>query len=186
MKYLYFIIPILFLLNLFLLHTNVERQDTINALNAQLIFHEDKMQTHVAKFSPVPGAIELPASGLYLVIVFTDQGCVSCLSYEIPNAEKFINSFGSNSLVYLVSHNWNTEYLNRHGAGFSYTAIESHGQLIETDYAFINTAAFIVDASGIIHDVYLAETGNREKSERFYQRMNSLFNSISKSEPEAF
>ncbi len=157
-KFVHYLIFILFLLNLFLLHTNIERQNTINALNAQLHFHEEYIQTNEAEFSLSAESIELPKSGLYLVIVFTDRGCISCLSYEIFNAEEFINTFGSSSLVYLVSHNRNTEYLSRHGAGFSYTSIESQGQHIETDYAYNDTVAFIVDASGNIHDVYFAET----------------------------
>ncbi len=180
--YYFAILFLLSLLNLFLLYTNVERQNAINALNSQLIYYEDYVHRNEAEFSIINEALQFPDKNLFLITLFTDRGCASCLNYEIPNAETFSSAFNDRHRVFLVSDD--DIFLKHRGVGFAYSVFDTYDHILNTEFTFSGTAAFLVDGNGVIHDVYIAEIGNQEKSDQFYSRMHSLFNSVFPGETE--
>lgn len=179
------IILLFVILNIFLLYKNINRQNKINELNSQIIEHEIKDYDNFVsdEIHIINSKLQLNKK-LYLQVIFSDQGCPTCLTYEIPNLEHFYATYPNFVQIFLRSQRKN--YWDFYNVNFSYVSIDHQQQVLETRNDFINPAIFLVDGNGTIHHIYVSEPGNREKSDRFYRRMHSLFNSISKGESEAF
>ncbi|MEX0780993.1 MAG: hypothetical protein WD037_14735 [Balneolales bacterium] len=177
-----YIIAILILsgFNISLLYINFDQQKNIDYLHSQIHFEQGlEFQGYSSVFynsKIVHPEIELRDSGMSLLVFFTDRGCPSCLEYEIPNFAQFFNEHGQYTQAFLLSNN--DSFTSRYEVNFPLNVISPTEGLLDTELDFDNPVAILTDSNGIIQHIYVAEVGNREKSDRFYERMTSLFQAV--------
>src|SRR5690625_1941591 len=108
---LYHIIAIIILtgFNIFLLYANAEHQNRITYLSIQQDNFKEKLEykersNMLNNTKIIHPEVELPSSGISLLVFFTDRGCPSCLTYEIPNLYKFYKGHSQFTQIYLLSN----------------------------------------------------------------------------------
>lgn len=173
-KHYYYVIIGLIALNIFSLYSNLKRQHEVNQLTQLLEELESEIVWGgVDVFARITHPdISLPSQGLTLVVLFTDKSCPSCLVYEVSYLNDFYSQHGAFVQVYYVSHK--QPDLANYGADFPFNHISPNQPLLDTDFTFTNTVAFLVDGQSVVQQVYRAEVGNKNKSRLFYKRMASL------------
>lgn len=175
-----FIIFVLAACNVFLLYTNAQWQNQINDLATQNYEQETAALTAGDIISQnakvIHPQVNLPDSGLALLVFFSIQSCSSCLEYEVPNFNTFYNRFPEHAQAYLVTGG--KPFLERYGAEFESTIISPSDSVFNVDLQIGNPVGVVVDAGGTIQSVYLSDVGKQTKSEHFYKRMVGLFSSL--------
>lgn len=173
--------------NIWLLYTNDKRQEQIDLLNSQI----QSLNT-VTKANSTDWGIEqegntiariihpevhLNTEGTTLSIYFTDQGCSFCIENEVENLNKLWKKYPQKIKIFLMSYN--KFFLKRlYGAVFSYKVIAPEEKLLDNNFSFANPIAILSDENNIVQLLHIAEKDNEVKSDKFYQRMNSLLESL--------
>lgn len=175
------VIFVLLTCNVFLLYTNIDRQNEINALaTVQNVEPETTMLSAGEILDQntkiVHPEVALPKTGVSLVVFFTIRSCSSCLEYEVPNLNSFYNQFPENTEAYLITGG--KPFLEKYGATFDAKIISPADSVFNASIPVDNSVAAVVDSSGTVQSIYLSEVGNKPKSDRFYERMNTFFNSL--------
>lgn len=176
-KALIVIAVILFILNVMLMYSNIQRQNRINILTGQIIYHEREQAGR-----QYPGeAVYVKEGqkindGLSLILIFSDIDCVACLGYEIPNLNRFYTRFPDRATVFYVGKD--SLLLKRAGAEFPYTIVDDASTILPDYFKIDNSLGLIVDSNNMIHGVYRPETEHEEKSSKFYKKTHSLFESF--------
>jgi len=172
----YQIIAVLISFNIFMLYQNIQRVNSINDLNHQLAVCEQSTGNPTLNTASVRLSDELisPDNTLSLVTMFTDRGCEPCVIDEINFINKLYEKYNPYMNVYLVDGY--ERYLVNLGAQFWYEVIDMIPEL--DDLHINNPVSLLIDRNGTIHHTHLAETGNIEKSRSFFNKVNSLFESV--------
>ncbi len=186
MKKIYFIIVIALLagLNIFLLYTNLQRQNIINELKAvQLRAQNENVESeNIKQFISkdvrlTQPEVALPDVGPELYVFFTIRSCGNCLRYEIPNLNEFYKKYPEKTNVYLLTKGG--RFLKEdYGAIFPVTIIDPAKPIFNVTVNFSNPIAVLVDPSGTVYTIYYSQVGNKTKCNLFYNNMNQLFQVI--------
>mgnify|MGYP003565251188 CR=1 FL=1 len=169
----------LVLLNIFLMITNVERQNEVESL---LDFIEQNHK-NLDEFIIEGGRVTHPEidydndSDFTLLIFIPEKSCPDCLIYEIPNLNSFHKEYTEHVDVFVIGNN--KEFLNQYEAEFSALLLETNSVITEPQMDHLNPYAYLVDSKGNIQSMYYAEVGNERKSKLFYQRMGDFIETIS-------
>lgn len=170
------IIITIILLNLFLLYTNIQRQNRINILTNQLTACEQQSVRSSKYYDQVhiPGNLVNNKNTLSLITLFSEQGYSPCVIEEIRLLNEIYFRYARLMDIYLLSDSGG--YLANRGAMFHYEKLTSIPELqnIHVD----NPVSFLVDRNNTIQLIHKAETGNPEKSRMFFKRVESLFESV--------
>jgi len=172
----YFIIAVLTIFNIFMLYQNVQRENRVGVLNHQLADCEQNtgnpsMQTASVR---LPGELISSDNTLSLVTFFTGRGCAPCVIDEIGFINNMLEKYKPYMNMYLVDGH--ERYLNNLGAQFRYEVIDTTPEL--EDLHISNPVSLLIDRNGTVHHIHYAETGNIEKSRLFFNKVNSLFESV--------
>lgn len=101
------VIFVLLACNIFLLYTNIDRQNEINALVAAQNVEPETTITAgeilAQNTKVIHPEVILPNTGVSLVVFFTIRSCSSCLEYEVPNLNTFYEQFSENTEAYLIT-----------------------------------------------------------------------------------
>jgi len=114
-----FIVAIV-LLNIFLLYTNIQRQNRVNILSGQLAacgqqsIHHTQTNTDIQ----IPVSLITNKKPLSLVTFFTERGCSPCVIEEIKLLNEMFSRYQQLIDIYLVSGS--SGYLTQLGAAFKY------------------------------------------------------------------
>jgi len=178
---------LLLFLNLWLLYTNMERQEQIEFLNAEVqkLNLENEQSTKSWSFEAVgenparlihPGVPQAEQS-VSLSVFFTDKGCSYCVEYEVQIINKLYEKYKNKLRIYLLSHN--DTFLKRlYDAEFPYKNIDPEKKLLDNDFDFSNPIALVTDENRLVQLIHIAEQDNEEKSHLFYTRISSLLESL--------
>ncbi len=180
----YSMIGLLLLFNIFLLISNREQQKRIKNLSSEInsfknipITSDQSQYSLFPNFSVVPPAVNFSESAFTLAVFFTTKGCRSCMINEINNLNSIYNSYKNYIQVFLLSYK--QSYLKRiFEAAFPYHTISPEKELFGNRISFTNPVALLIDKNGTIQFVHIAKKGNPGKTDRFYHRMSSLFESL--------
>ncbi len=121
-------------------------------------------------------SVEVSDSGLSLQIFLTDKGCTSCVINEIRNLNILSKHYRKFMDVYFKGSNSN--YLESFYIQFSIEPISEEKKILDNAFRFYNPVALLIDENGMVHRVHMAEPGNPAKTNRFYERIASLFKSL--------
>jgi hypothetical protein len=179
-KHFYLCLVCLTALNIFLLYTNVQRQNEINTLRS---VQSIKPTTTSSAPSLSKDAtlihpdIALQTEGLTVSVIVPQNSCSSCLDFEVPNINKLYNQHSEEVQVYILGQN--ERFLAPYGFKHTARVIDPMQPVFKNqEFDFMNPVAVVSDAEGTIHNFYAAEVGNKEKSDRFYARMDRFLNAI--------
>lgn len=115
-------------------------------------------------------------NGMTVEAFFSDQGCRSCIEHEVQKLNSLFSHYREKIQVYLMSHN--KSYLRRlFGATFPYEVISHRKSIFNVEFELTNPVIVLTDSNGTVRYFYMAEEGAKEKSNQFYQDMNSYFDS---------
>lgn len=173
------IIIILAGFNVILLFQKINLQNQVESLNSLVVTQKNQLSSinqlsNTEKLSD--DFLKLPDSDISLLIFFPISSCSSCLIYEVRNFNNFYSDYETQAGAYLLGDD--SSNLERSGTEFPFQSISIKKFVLQTGINHTNPIALLVDSNGMIHDTYLAEVGNETKSNRFYQRMTSLFQSV--------
>ncbi len=167
------IILLIILLNIFLLYTNIQRQNRVNILTNQLTACEQQSVRSSKFFDEVqlPGNLVNNKNTLSLITFFSEQGCSPCVVEEIRFLNDLYIKYQPFIDIYLTDGSDN--YLNRFGAAFEYRTVEQVQDL--ADLNVDNPVSLLIDRNNTVQMMHKSETGNPEKSRLFFERVRSLF-----------
>jgi hypothetical protein len=164
------------LLNVFLLYTNTQRQSRVNILTNQLTACEQQTThaSHTGTHIKLPASFINPGYTLSLITIFPEQGCSICIREEIRLLNELHIRYDPYFYIYILN-----EYigdLKNMGATFPY---EELGEVPHVEELTIdNPVTLIVDRNNTVQLIHKAETGNLKKSQLFFERVESLFESV--------
>ena len=164
------------LLNIFLLYTNIQRQNRITILTGRLIACEQK-NVHLTNKDAnltLPKDFINNKNPISLITIFTDRGCSPCVADEISFLNNLNRKYHPFINVYQIGGF--EHYLNRYGAVFEYRNNEHLSEL--SSLIVDNPISLIIDRNNTLLLIHKAETGNPEKSRIFFERVESLFESV--------
>jgi len=170
------LIATIIVLNIFLLYTNIQRQNRVNILEGQLT----KCEQQIISTTQTNEDIQLPVSlinnenTLSLITIFTERGCSPCIIEEIKLLNDMYSEYEQFINIYLIRGS--RGYLTRMGAMFRYENLTTMPNLLNIHID--NPVSFLVDRNNTVQLIHKAETGNPEKSRRFFERVESLFESV--------
>ena len=170
------IIITIILLNLFLLYTNTQRQNRISILTNQLIACE-RQSVRSSKYHDeihLPGNLVNNKNTLSLITLFSEHGCSPCVIEEIRLLNETYFRYAQFVDIYILGDS--EKYLTNRGAVFHFENLTYIPGL--EDVNIDNPVSFLVDRNNTIQLIHKAETGNPEKSRRFFERVESLFESV--------
>jgi len=172
----YFIIAALLILNVFMVHQNVQRENRVGMLSHQLTDLQRNTGNPTMHTASVhfPGEIISADNTLSLVTFFTDRGCTPCVVDEISLINDMLAQYKPYMKMFLVDGH--EQYLLNLGAQFRYEVIDTIPEL--DDLHISNPVSLLIDRNGTIQHIHRAETGNPERSRLFFNKVNSLFESI--------
>lgn len=164
-------------LNVFLLYTNIQRQNEINNLRSV----QSKVTTASAvtlskDASLIHPDIILNRTGLTFSIIVPQNSCSSCLEFEVPNINELYQEYPEQVQVYVLGQN--ERFLFPYGFTNQVPVIDPMKPVFDHEFDFMNPVAVVTDSDGIIHNFYAAEVGNAEKSDRFYKKMDRFLNAV--------
>jgi len=164
------------LLNIFLLYTNIQRQNRVNILSGQLTSCEQRniYQTQANPEIQLPLSLIKNENTFSLITLFSIQGCSPCVIEEIRLLNEIYFRYARLMDIYLLSDSGG--YLANRGAMFHYEKLTSIPEL--QNIHFDNPVSFLVDRNNTVQLIHKAETGNPEKSRMFFKRVESLFESV--------
>ena len=116
-----------------------------------------------------------------LAIIFSDQGCQSCIEDEVAILNELHRSVPQFFDAYLITHRY-SNYLSRlFGAKFEYHILDPETPIFDTEVPIVEPVAALIDSTGRVGRLHRAEIGNKEKSIQFYTQMerflsNDLYN----------
>ncbi len=167
------VILLIVMLNLFLLYTNIQRQNRVNILTNQLNVCEQQSIRSSQFYDEVqlPGNLINNKHTLSLITFFSEQGCSPCVVEEIRFLNDLYVKYQSFIDIYLTDGSDN--YLNRLGAAFEYRTVEHVLDLVDLNVD--NPVSLLIDRNNTVQMVHKAETGNPETSRFFFERVRSLF-----------
>lgn len=177
LKLVYIFLVCLAGLNLFLLYTNVQRQNEINNLrssNSKTTAASTPILSKEATL--IHPDIALKPDGLSFSIIVPQNSCSSCLEFEVPNINDLYREYPDQVQLYILGQD--EQFLSPYGFTHTSQVIDPMKPVFDHEFDFVNPVAVITDSEGIIHKFYAAEVGNVEKSDRFYKRIESFFNAI--------
>jgi len=125
-------------------------------------------------FIHLPDELISSDNTLSLVTFFTDIGCAPCVIDEIGLINNMLEQYKPYLNMYLVDGH--KQYLVNLGAQFLYEVIDTIPEL--DDLHISNPVSFLIDRNGTVHHIHRAETGNPERSRLFFNKVNSLFESV--------
>jgi hypothetical protein len=96
---------------------------------------------------------------------------------EFYFANKFYEDNEDFLSVYFIGDD--RAYVKDFEFSFSVSLINSNVPIFNHDFSFQNPVAVLIDRTGTVHNINIAEQDNALKSRNFYHRMNSLFSSLS-------
>lgn len=177
-KYLYITMFLLLLtMNVFLLYTNIERQNEINVLNAQKKSFDQRSLVGLGEIDSLKHSeVQFKGAGFFLSIFIPPASCSSCLEFEVPNINNLYDEHSEKVEVYILGQN--DKFLNTYGFTHNVMVINPMEPVFDEEFNFMNPVAVLTDSLGVVHDFYVAEVGNVKASDRFYKRMDSFFNAI--------
>lgn len=177
-KVLWAVLIIFIGLNIWLLYGKVNLQQQVNRLQAVNLQKAGivSMTAEPIKFL----GHELPAAKSFkMVAVFTDYGCGSCVISEIEYLNKWYQSYPNTLQVYYQGNT--DDYLEGFDAEFEYQKIESANNLFNVAITFGNPVAAIVDVNNTVQALHtndLIRPGSDRRRANFYNRVESLFESV--------
>ncbi len=163
-------------LNIFILYTNIQRQNRVNILTGQLTACEQQSirQTQTSTVIQIPVNLINHENSLSLITFFTERGCSPCVIEEIELLNEMYSRYEQLIDIYLV--NGSSGYLTQLGAAFKYRYIEEIPGFLNIPIG--NPVSLLVDRNNTIQLIHKTETGNPEKSRIFFERVESLFESV--------
>ena len=170
------IIIILVGFNVFLLSKDSNLENRVESLNSLVETQENQLSImrqsqNIDTLSD--DFLKLPGSDISLLVFFPTSSCSSCLIYEVQNFNNFYSKYQPRARAYVLGSD--RSVLERSGAEFLFQTMAIKKFVMQTGINHTNPIALLVDSNGMVHDTYLAEVGNETKSNRFYERMRSLF-----------
>lgn len=170
------IIVAIVLLNIFLLYTNIQRQNRVNILTGQLAVCEQQSirHTQTSTVIQIPVSLINHENSLSLITFFTERGCSPCVIEEIIHLNEIYPRYEQLIDIYLIGGS--SGYLTQLGAAFAYRNVEDIPDFgnIHID----NPVSFLIDRNNTIQLIHKAEIGNPEKSRLFFERVESIFESV--------
>ena len=171
---------ILIVLNIFLLYSNVDRQNQIDLLKSGFS-NQDRTGEILNATTISHSGVELTPRKISLLVFFPDISCSSCMEYEVRNLNSMYKKFYSHIQVYVIGRD--STLLDRYGSEFPVSLIHSSESVFDADIQFVNPFVVLTDPEGNLHTFYLSEADNYEKSNRFWQRMEVFFKAITVESP---
>lgn len=159
-------------LNILLIYLNVGLQNKVEnilELSSTLIF-EQIMQS---KAQVMHSEVQHSNSNLSLEVFLTDHGCMGCLENEVSNLNAFHKKFNDYLQVYILTSD--SSLLSQFPINFPYKRINPFERVFNSKLTFSNPLAILVDRNGKVQMINISEVGKSAKRNRFYERMESLF-----------
>lgn len=164
-------------LNVFLLYTNIQRQNEINNLRS---VHSKATTASAPTLSKDASLIHpdiiLNPTGLTFSIIVPQNSCSSCLEFEVPNLKELHKKHSKQVQVYVLGQN--ERFLFPYGFTSQVPVVDPMKPVFDHEFDFMNPVAVVTDSAGTIYDFYVAEVGNVEKSDQFYKKMDRFLNAI--------
>jgi len=110
-----------------------------------------------------------------LVIIFSDQGCQSCIEDEVAILNELDRTLPSSFNAYLLTNRAPTYLTRLFRAKFEYHLLDPETTLFEPEISVVEPVAVLIDSTGLVRRVHKAEIGNKEKSIQFYDQMKHFF-----------
>lgn len=170
------IIILLILLNLFMLYTNVRRQNRVGILTQRLSECEQNSGLSLSQWRTMrlPDYLITKDRKLSLITFFSDGGCAPCVLMEVEFLNNLYLQHDPFMNIYLIGDNRRNPTL--FGANFEYEVIAAEPELDKLHID--NPVSVLIDRNRTIQFIHRAEIGNGEKSKAFYNRVRSLFESV--------
>lgn len=174
-KILWSVLIVILGLNVWLLYGKVNLQQRMDTLQAEILQKEGS----VSRFSqPVTftSNYSFMNNPIGLVAIFTDYGCTSCVIAEIKYLNEWKQKFNNTLQVYYIGES--EDYLEQFGAKFTYTKIETTGDLFSVPLPIGNPIVVMIDKNHNVHAIHtndLSRPGSEQRRTNFYKRVNSLF-----------
>jgi len=169
------VITILVAFNLVLLYLNTNLQNRIKNVELQAnSWGFEKTGDSVARL--IHPQVQLPETGLSLIVLITDEGCITCMENEVRNLNDFHEKFRDRLKVYSFSRD--TSYFEQFPVYFTLELIDPDRPVLDNEFDFNNPVALVTDNNGMVQTIQVAEVGKAGKRNEFYKRMTSLFKSV--------
>lgn len=121
--------------------------------------------------------VHIPETGYKLLVFIDEGGCQYCIQKEVELLNELDSAHNTNLDVYLLSNNSST--LSRlYDAKFDYRVLDRDVLITDAEIQIHNPVSFLIDNSGLLQIAHFAEKDNPNKSEIFYTKMKSFFNSM--------
>jgi hypothetical protein len=163
--------------NIWLMYDKINLQRQVNRLQVDIVENGNEFSVitePVEFYGP-----EISSTPVRLVAIFTDYGCGSCVVSEIEYLNKWQDKFNNTIQVYYEGET--EKYLEEVGADFKYRKVNSAQELFSISLPIGNPIIALVDEGNNVHSIHtndLSRPGSDRRRSNFYNRMQSLFESI--------
>lgn len=164
------LIIILIGLNIFLVYSNITKQNEIRSMIVKESQTEISSTYKKALFLLETEDTLSLSTNIALLIFITDRSCIACIKTEINFINKIWDNFSDQmSIIYVGSEQ--SDVLKQFDINFDYKIIKSYKNFFNREINIENPTSFLVLNKKTVFDVHIAEQGSSKKSELFFNRM---------------
>ena len=96
-----------------------------------------------------------------LAIIFSDQGCQSCIEDEVAILNELDRVLPNSFNAYLLTNRAPTYLTRLFGAKFEYHILDPETPIFDTEVPIIEPVAALIDSTGRVGRLHRAEIGNK-------------------------
>lgn len=112
----------------------------------------------------------------FLLALFDENGCPSCLDYNIKILNQFKLKYDSNLLVFYQGTEG--KYLKKYKPNFEYYVIDSNYELFTKKMDYAKPLLFFIGRDNVVYDIHRSEVTSLNKTKIFFDKTEKILDAI--------